>query len=36
MTGYPFVDACMRSLNATKWLNFRARVKVELPSWITS
>jgi len=24
-TGYPFVDACMRSLNATKWLNFRAR-----------
>lgn len=25
MTGYPFVDACMRSLNAIKWLNFRAR-----------
>jgi len=25
MTGYPFVDACMRSLNQTKWLNFRAR-----------
>jgi deoxyribodipyrimidine photo-lyase len=25
MTGYPFVDACMRSLNETKWLNFRAR-----------
>lgn len=25
MTGYPFIDACMRSLNATKWLNFRAR-----------
>jgi len=25
MTGYPFVDACMRSLNATKWINFRAR-----------
>lgn len=25
MTGYPFVDACMRSLNSTKWLNFRAR-----------
>jgi deoxyribodipyrimidine photo-lyase len=24
-TGYPFVDACMRSLNATKWINFRAR-----------
>lgn len=28
MTGYPFVDACMRSLNATKWLNFRARAMV--------
>ena len=25
LTGYPFVDACMRSLNATKWINFRAR-----------
>jgi len=25
MTGYPFVDACMRSLNETKWINFRAR-----------
>jgi deoxyribodipyrimidine photo-lyase len=25
MTGYPFLDACMRSLNETKWLNFRAR-----------
>lgn len=25
MTGYPFVDACMRSLNTTKWINFRAR-----------
>ena len=25
MTGYPFIDACMRSLNTTKWLNFRAR-----------
>ena len=25
MTGYPFLDACMRSLNSTKWLNFRAR-----------
>ena len=25
MTGYPFIDACMRSLNATNWLNFRAR-----------
>lgn len=28
MTGYPFIDACMRSLNATKWLNFRARAMV--------
>jgi deoxyribodipyrimidine photo-lyase len=25
MTGYPFVDACMRSLRATGWLNFRMR-----------
>jgi deoxyribodipyrimidine photo-lyase len=25
MTGFPFVDACMRSLNATGWLNFRMR-----------
>ena len=25
MTGYPFVDACMRALNETKWINFRAR-----------
>jgi len=24
-TGYPMVDACMRSLNATGWLNFRMR-----------
>ncbi|MEM7254918.1 MAG: deoxyribodipyrimidine photo-lyase/cryptochrome family protein [Pseudomonadota bacterium] len=24
-TGYPFVDACMRSLAATGWLNFRMR-----------
>ena len=24
-TGIPFVDACMRSLNATGWLNFRMR-----------
>ncbi|MFN3868787.1 MAG: FAD-binding domain-containing protein [Hyphomicrobiaceae bacterium] len=24
-TGYPFVDACMRSLHATGWLNFRMR-----------
>jgi|GEM_PF-2908125 len=25
MTGYPFVDACMRSLRATGWINFRMR-----------
>ena len=25
MTGYPMVDACMRSLNATGWINFRMR-----------
>lgn len=24
-TGYPFVDACMRALTATGWLNFRMR-----------
>jgi len=24
-TGYPFLDACMRSLRATGWLNFRMR-----------
>jgi deoxyribodipyrimidine photo-lyase len=24
-TGYPFVDACMRSLHQTGWLNFRMR-----------
>lgn len=24
-TGYPFLDACMRSLHATGWLNFRMR-----------
>lgn len=24
-TGFPFVDACMRSLQATGWLNFRMR-----------
>jgi deoxyribodipyrimidine photo-lyase len=24
-TGYPFIDACMRSLQATGWLNFRGR-----------
>ena len=25
MTGYPMVDACMRALTATGWLNFRMR-----------
>lgn len=24
-TGYPFIDACMRSLHVTGWLNFRMR-----------
>ncbi len=24
-TGFPFVDACMRSLQATGWINFRMR-----------
>jgi len=24
-TGWPFVDACMRALNATGWINFRMR-----------
>ncbi|MBB6228562.1 deoxyribodipyrimidine photo-lyase [Polymorphobacter multimanifer] len=28
MTGWPFVDACMRSLAATGWLNFRMRAMV--------
>jgi deoxyribodipyrimidine photo-lyase len=27
-TGYPFVDACMRYLNHTGWLNFRMRAMV--------
>ena len=27
-TGLPFVDACMRSLNETGWLNFRMRAMV--------
>lgn len=27
-TGFPFVDACMRSLQATGWLNFRMRAMV--------
>jgi len=25
MTGYPFIDACMRALNRTGWINFRMR-----------
>jgi deoxyribodipyrimidine photo-lyase len=33
-TGWPFVDACMRSLAATGWLNFRARAMlVAIASW---
>lgn len=28
-TGFPFVDACMRSLLATGWLNFRMRAMVQ-------
>ena len=27
-TGYPFVDACMRAVTATGWLNFRMRAMV--------
>ena len=27
-TGFPFVDACMRALDATGWLNFRMRAMV--------
>lgn len=27
-TGYPFLDACMRSLKTTGWLNFRMRAMV--------
>ncbi len=27
-TGYPFLDACMRSLRSTGWLNFRMRAMV--------
>jgi deoxyribodipyrimidine photo-lyase len=27
-TGFPFLDACMRSLTATGWLNFRMRAMV--------
>ena len=29
LTGYPFLDACMRSLIATGWLNFRMRAMVQ-------
>jgi deoxyribodipyrimidine photo-lyase len=33
-TGWPFVDACMRSLLATGWLNFRMRAMlVAIASW---
>jgi deoxyribodipyrimidine photo-lyase len=28
-TGIPFIDACMRSLRATGWLNFRMRAMVQ-------
>jgi deoxyribodipyrimidine photo-lyase len=28
-TGFPFLDACMRSLTATGWLNFRMRAMVQ-------
>ena len=28
-TGFPFVDACMRALNATGWLNFRMRAMLQ-------
>jgi deoxyribodipyrimidine photo-lyase len=28
VTGYPYIDACMRSLKATQWLPFRARAMV--------
>ncbi len=28
-TGWPFLDACMRSLRATGWLNFRMRAMVQ-------
>lgn len=27
-TGFPFIDACMRALDATGWLNFRMRAMV--------
>lgn len=33
-TGWPFVDACMRALCATGWLNFRARAMlVSVATW---
>ncbi len=33
-TGWPFVDACMRSLAATGWINFRMRAMlVAVASW---
>ncbi|MEO1422043.1 MAG: deoxyribodipyrimidine photo-lyase [Pseudomonadota bacterium] len=28
-TGFPFVDACMRSLRATGWMNFRMRAMLQ-------
>jgi deoxyribodipyrimidine photo-lyase len=38
LTGWPFVDACMRSLNATGWLNFRMRAMLvsiaSYPLWL--
>ncbi len=37
-TGWPFVDACMRSLNTTGWLNFRMRAMLvsiaSYPLWL--
>lgn len=37
-TGYPMVDACMRMLNATGWLNFRMRAMLvsfaAYPLWL--
>jgi len=37
-TGWPMVDACMRSLNATGWLNFRMRAMLvsvaSYPLWL--
>ncbi|NBD20753.1 deoxyribodipyrimidine photolyase [Aquabacterium fontiphilum] len=37
-TGFPMVDACMRSLNATGWLNFRMRAMLvsvaAYPLWL--